>query len=327
MARFFVTGALGFIGWRVVRRLLAGGHEVVALAWHGEATLPIPGATVVPGDVADKESMRLAMRGADGVFHLAAVYDERKPALLERVNVTGTRNVLELMRELAIPKGVYTSSLAVFSDTRGRTVDETYRYAGPWLSLYESTKWRAHYEVAEPMISGGLPLAIVLPGLVYGPGCSTPLRDGLRLYLRGRLIGTPRSSAMCWSHVEDVAEGHVLAMERGRPGEPYILAGPAHTFQAAFALAEAITGIRAPRFHPSPWLVRLAAALMRPVQAVLPVPAAFTAQNLRMLAGPTFLASSAKARRELGWTARSLAEGLRETLDHERRALARGSAV
>ncbi len=90
--------------------------------------------------------------------------------MVERIHVQGTRNVLELMRELDIPRGVYTSTLAVFSDTKGRLVDETYRHNGPWLSLYDRTKWLAHYRVAEPMIRQGLPLVIVQPGLVYGPG-------------------------------------------------------------------------------------------------------------------------------------------------------------
>jgi nucleoside-diphosphate-sugar epimerase len=261
------------------------------------------------------------MRGADGVFHLAARYRVRPRALIHRVNVAGTRNVLEAMREAGVSKGVYTSTLAVFSDTRGLVVNEGHVYRGPWLTEYERTKWIAHFAVAQPMIGAGLPLVVVLPGLVYGPGCSTPLRDMLIQYLRGRLPATPRLTAMCWTHVEDVAEGHILAMERGRPGECYILAGPRHTLIAAFELAATITGIPAPRFHPSPRIMKAAAWLAQLIEPVLPLPDQYTSQNLRLAAGATFLASSDKARSELGWRARPLAEGLRETLAHELRLL------
>src|SRR5579884_4023999 len=118
------------------------------------------------------------MAGADGVFHIAGWYKigTRDKSEGERINVLGTRNVLEVMRELGIPKGVYTSTLAVFSDTRGRLVDETYQYTGKHLSEYDRTKWVAHYEVAEPMIARGLPLVIVQPGLVYGPGDTSGVR-------------------------------------------------------------------------------------------------------------------------------------------------------
>jgi nucleoside-diphosphate-sugar epimerase len=97
------------------------------------------GVEVVPGDVTVKDSIRQSMRGVDGVFHLAGWYRvgarDRSPA--HRINVDGTRNVLELMRELEIPRGVYTSTLAIYSDTHGRLVDETYDYHGPWLTEYD----------------------------------------------------------------------------------------------------------------------------------------------------------------------------------------------
>src|SRR5260370_40150937 len=87
------------------------------------------------------------------------------------------------MRELEIPKGVYTSTLAVFSDTHGRVPDETYRDDGPWLTEYDYSKWLAHYQVALPMIEAGLPLVIVQPGVIYGPGDTS--------------LSTRRGSATC----------------------------------------------------------------------------------------------------------------------------------
>lgn len=155
--KYFVTGATGFVGGRVVRQLNEAGHQVVVVVRNPAkaADLAHLGIEVHRGDVTDKESMRSPMQGVDGVFHIAGWYkigvkDKGEGA---QINIQGTRNVLELMQELAIAKGVYTSTLAVFSDTHGRMVDETYVYKGPHLSEYDRTKWVAHYEVAEPMRS------------------------------------------------------------------------------------------------------------------------------------------------------------------------------
>ena len=114
----------------------------------------------------------------------------------------------------------------MFSDTKGAVPDETYRYDGPHLSHYDRTKWIAHYHVAQPNMDEGLPLSIVMPGLVYGPGDTSGMRTALVDLLRGRLPMTPARTAFCWAHVEDTARGHILAMEKGKPGETYIITGP-----------------------------------------------------------------------------------------------------
>ena len=277
------------------------------------------GVQVVPGDVTDKESLRKPMTGVDGVFHLAGWYQvgvrDKSPG--QRINVDGTRNVLDVMRDLQIPKGVYTSTLAINSDTHGRVVDETYEYHGPWLSEYDRSKWRAHYEVAEPMMHQGLPLVIVQPGGVYGPGDNSPQGQMLRQYLNHRLPMVPRGAALCWAHVDDTARGHLLAMQRGAPGESYIIAGSPATIQQVLDLAERITGIPAPRLHPAPELIKAVAALVSVVERVVPVPDTFSAEYLRVAAGATYLGSNAKARRELGFDPRPLEVGLRETLEYE----------
>ena len=174
------------------------------------------------------------MQGVDGVFHIAAWYKigVRDKRDAEPINVQGTRNVLELMKELGVPKGVYTSSTTVNSDTHGRLVDETYRYTGPHLSEYNRTKWAAHYQVAAPMITKGLPLVIVMPSAVYGPGETGIMHDLLVKYLRGKLPMIPEGLANSWVHVDDVAQGHILAMEKGQIGQTYIIGGDAHTLAA-----------------------------------------------------------------------------------------------
>jgi nucleoside-diphosphate-sugar epimerase len=322
--RYFVTGVTGFVGGRVARQLVEAGHEVVTLARNpGRAQeLAGLGAAVHQGDITDKESMRSPMAGVDGLFHIAAWYrvGARDTSPAAAINVDGTRTVLELMRELEIPKGVYTSTLAVFSDTGGRMVDESYRYDGPHLSEYDRTKWVAHYQIAEPMMRSRLPLVIVQPGLVYGPGDTSLLHDTWVQYLRRRLLAIPARAEFCWGYVDDIARGHILAMERGRPGETYIIAGPRYSTVEAFQMAQQITGIPAPRLHLGPGVMKLAAALMEPAGRIVPLPAIYTAEGLRSTAG-TYLGSNEKAKRELGYTVRSLQEGLPETLAYEMRAL------
>ena len=143
--KYFVTGATGFIGGRVARQLLAAGHEVITLARTPSKAqeLVALGVKGHEGDITDKESLRAPMTGVDGVFHIAAWYKvgARDTSQAETINVGGTRNVLLMMKDLGIPKGVYTSTLTVFSDTRGQMVDESYKYTGTsFLSEYDRTK-------------------------------------------------------------------------------------------------------------------------------------------------------------------------------------------
>jgi nucleoside-diphosphate-sugar epimerase len=312
----------------VTRLLVEEGHQVVAVVRDKARArdLAALGVALHEGDVGDKESLRAPMTGVDGVFHIAGWYklgaaDKSQAAI---VNIEGTRNVLEMMRDLGIPKGVYTSTLAVFSDTHGRMVDESYRYDGPHLSEYDRTKWVAHYEVAEPMIRAGLPLVIVQPGVIYGPGDTSSVRTTLVQYLQRKLPVIPARTAFCWAHVADIARGHLLAMERGVPGQSYIIAGPPRTLAGALFLAQSLTGVPAPRVQVPPAALRALAATMGLVERVTSVPEMYSAEYLRVIAGVTYLGDNGKARRALGYAPRGLREGLAETLEHEMRLLGMG---
>jgi nucleoside-diphosphate-sugar epimerase len=319
VVRYFLTGGTGYIGAEIARQLVAGGHQVTALVRDQRRALELIrlGADCIPGDVGDVAALRRGMQNADGVFHVAGWYriGSRDMRAAWATNVDGTRNVLEAMRDLEIPRGVYTSTLAVFSDTHGRVVDEDYSYVGPWLSVYDETKWRAHHEVAQPMIERGLPLVIVQPGAVYGRDDPSPLGPALRAAAAGRSPVVPGGSAYCWGHVEDTARGHLQAMERGDPGRTYIIAGPPHSLAEAFTLAAQVTGAAPPRIVLPPAPMRLMASVLGALER-LPrwpaLPPALTAEYSRVAAGVTYLGSNARARSELGFNPRSLVDGLRD---------------
>jgi nucleoside-diphosphate-sugar epimerase len=322
--RYFVTGATGFVGGRVARQLRDAGHEVVALVRDPDKaeSLAATGVQLAQGDVTDKGSMRAPMSGSDGVFHIAGWYKigvkDKTPGVA--INVNGTRNVLDLMQELEITRGVYTSTLAVNSDTRGQLKDETYRYTGKHLSEYDRTKAVAH-DIANEFIHNGLPLVIVQPGLIYGPGDLGPSHDLFVQYLKRRLPMMPQRTAFCWAHVDDVARGHVLAMERGRVGESYFVCGPVHTLIEALRLAEQLTGVPTPALTAPPWVLRAMSGVMSLVERVVFIPDNYSSEYLRVSAGVTYIGDNSKARRELGWAPRLLADGLAETLQHEMRRL------
>ena len=322
--KVFVTGATGFVGGHVARRLVEAGHEVVALVRDPERAeaLATLGIRLAQGDITDKESMRAPMTGAEQVYHIAAWYKigvrDKTPAAA--INIGGTRNVLELMQELDVPKGVYTSTLAVNSDTGGRLVDESYRFTGKHLTEYDRTKAAAH-AVAEDFMRQGLPLVIVQPGLIYGPGDTGAAHAALVAYLQRSLPLLPKKTAYCWAHIDDVADAHLLAMERGQSGENYFTCGPVHTLVEAMNVAQQITGVQPPSRVAAPWLLRGMSGLMSVVERFAAVPDAYSGEYLRASAGVTYLGDNAKAKRVLGWEPRPLVDGLGATLHYEMQRL------
>ncbi|HEX9330668.1 MAG TPA: NAD-dependent epimerase/dehydratase family protein [Anaerolineales bacterium] len=315
--KYFITGATGFLGGVLARKLREAGHEVHASVRSPEKAKDLEsiGVKLFKGDVTDKESMREAMTGVDGVFHVAAWYKigVRDKSDGEKVNIQGTHNVLQLMQELKIPKGVYTSTCAINSDTHGQVVAETYHFTGKHLSEYDRTKAAAH-DIAKEFIAKGLPLVIVMPGIIYGPGDTSTLRTNIIDFLNGQLPMIPDQAGNCFAHVDDIAQGHILAMEKGKIGESYIIAGERYTFADAFKLASQITGKRAPMVAP-PKMLKVMSVLARPFDRMLPP--TYTSEGLRVIAGVTYMSDNSKAKRELGYDPRPFREGWEATLRHE----------
>lgn len=322
--RYFVTGATGFIGTAVVERLIADGHDVTALTRNRANAEHLPDSVrVVEGDITQIESMREAMTGADGVFHLAAWYqvgpgpwNAEKAA---RINVDGTRNVLQLMDDLDVAKGVYASTVGVYGNTDGEYVDETYRAPNAFPSVYQRTKWRAHYEVAEPMMEDGLPLVITTLGAIYGPGDKdyggTP-RTALQGHLQEELPLLPSDFALPWDYVDDTAANLIRAMDEGTPGEEYIVGNEPWRVPEVFELVEDLTGVPAPRAVPGTvfsWLSRVVSVAER----VTRPPEGFESELLAFFGSGGVLVDNSKAKRELGIEHRPLEDGLREYLNWE----------
>jgi nucleoside-diphosphate-sugar epimerase len=314
-----VTGGTGFIGGRLVALLVARGVDVRALARSREGVDKVKavGATPIRGDVTDRDSMREPMRGCDVVFHVASMYEvgRRHKAQMEKVNVEGTRAVLETALEAGVPKMVFTSTAAVLGDTKGRVVDETDVYRGNFPTVYERTKWEAHYQVVLPMIERGAPVVIVLWGGAFGPADHSIMNDLMIEHVRGRLWMVPgKETTFSYAYVDDIAEGHILAAEKGRPGESYLIAGtpiPADQFTRMWAR---VTGRRAPQVMLPSALVRIWWPLVDLVERVIRLPQMYSAEAFRA-AGSTWIVSSEKARRELGYTFRPVEEGLKLTFD------------
>jgi len=318
--KVFVTGGTGFIGGEVVRQLRARGDEVACLVRSPEkaARLRELGCELVAGDLGDAEAIRRGMEGCDAVVHAAAMYEvgipvKQHPAMWE-ANVAGTERVLGAAREAGVAKLVYVSTVGVFGNTHRQVVDESYEHPGrEFTSYYEETKLEAH-RVAKRMIEDGLPGVIVQPGGVYGPGDTSQVADLLEQFFAGRLPLLPFPElGICLTHVEDIAGGILLALDRGRVGETYVLSGPVTTMREAIETVAAATGRRAPRYA-------MPTVLLKALTPAGPLVGKLMGQppNLRELIssadGVTFWAGHEKASRELGYAPRGLDEGLRQTL-------------
>lgn len=323
--RVFVTGGTGFIGGEVARLLRARGDEVACLVRTPEkaAKLSELGCDLVAGDLGDAEALRKGIEGCDGLVHAAAMYEvgipaKQHPAMYE-ANVHGSEVVLEAARDAGVGKIVYVSTVGTFGNTHGKVVDESYRHPGKeFTSYYEETKLEGQ-RVAERMMAEGLPAVIVQPGGVYGPGDESQVADLLKEFFAGRLFLLPFPDlGICLTHVEDIADGILLALDKGKVGETYVISGPATTMREAIDTIASVSGRKAPKRA-------MPTGLMKALTPVGPLVGKMIGQppNLRELIssadGVTFWASYEKAGKELGYSPRGMEQGMRDTLAADER--------
>jgi dihydroflavonol-4-reductase len=266
-----VTGASGFVGANLVHELSARGHQVKALVRPGSDLHGLAGADYEKafGDVTDRAAVAAALRGCDWCFHLAASYHLwlRDYSPMYGVNVEGTRIVIEAARAAGCSRIVHTSTVGCIglpSAANGRVTptDERAPVSEAQMSgHYKLSKWRAEV-VARELAARGAPVVIVNPSAPVGPRDVKPTPTGkLILDFLNRAMPAYLDTGLNFVHVRDVAIGHILAAEKGRLGERYILGHAAGnlTMKEAFAVLEEITGLPAPRCR-MPYVAALAAA-------------------------------------------------------------------
>jgi len=333
--RALVTGAGGFIGGHVVAALTASGAEVRAFD-HRPPIAGVPAEVeFVCGDVLDPDAVRRAVTGCDTVFHLAAVYSYARgdAALMRAVNVRGTRTVLDAALRGKHRRVVHTSSCATCGPARGRPATERDLPEPRELAVpYRRTKLEGE-RLALEAARGGAEVIVVNPTVPVGRGDLRPTPTGKMVadVAHGRARAYLARSALNVVAVEDVALGHLLALERGRSGERYLLGGENMTVREVFAVIARAAGLSAPRW-PVPWtaaygVARLADAALRPVGRE---PQLLVLDEVRTGRRPHVF-DDAKARTELGYVSRpavdALAEAARSALattpdDYETSAIA-----
>jgi dihydroflavonol-4-reductase len=261
--RVFLTGATGFVGGHVLRALLDGGYEVRALV---RDPLPrfadLAGAELVHGDLERPGELVGPLRGCRFLVHVAARYSfaPAERAALQRVNVLGTAGLLEAARIAGVERAVVTSSSA----TVGAAHDGHHATEADWApeAGHASAYHRSKVEQERAALGAQLPVVRVLPTAPVGPGDWKPTPTGQLVldFLRGRMVVRPPAGGLNLVPVEDVARGHVLALERGRPGGRYLLAGENLTLDEVWELLGPICGRRVPRLR-IPYGAALALAL------------------------------------------------------------------
>lgn len=315
-----MTGGTGFIGRRLVSKLRERGDDVVALVRDPEKAgdLKRAGVELVEGDLTNVEAIRRGAEGSDACFHGAAIYKVGIPksqhAEMYETNVRGTERVLDAAIEAAVPKIVYVSTVNVFGNTGREVVDESYeRPPDGFLSYYDQTKYESH-QVALDRIAKGAPVVIVQPGGVYGPDDHSEIANMIDQYRSGKLPMVPfPETGLNMVHVDDVADGCILAFENGEPGESYVLGGEITTMRGIIEKVAQIEGKKPPKRN-------LPTGVMKAIAPAGPLVGKLMgmAPNMRELIsasdGVTYWAKDDKARTRLGYAPRDLETGLRQTL-------------
>ena len=313
-----VTGASGFVGSAVARALVARGMHVRVLMRPTASRSNIAGMECEPvaGDMRDADSMTAALKGARYLFHVAADYRlwARDPGEIERNNLKGAQASMGAALTCGVEKVIYTSSVAALKPGDA-AVDESSRHTTQSvIGAYKRSKLVAEREVERLIAEENLPAVIVAPSTPIGSRDIKPTPTG-RIIVEAATGRIPAfvDTGLNLVHVDDVAQGHLLALDKGKIGENYILGGEDVSLEAMLANIAALSGRKAPTIKlprgplfPLAWGAEFVARLTGKEPFL-------TADALRMSRYRMFF-SSEKAKRELGYTARPYREGLADAL-------------
>ncbi|MGB3616129.1 MAG: NAD-dependent epimerase/dehydratase family protein [Elainellaceae cyanobacterium] len=314
-----VTGANGFTGSHLTDALLERGHTVIGFVRPTsdlsrlERSLAGGDLELAYGDITDAAALTQAMAGVNWVFHTAAyvelgVVDAVRMA---EVNVAGTRTVLAAAQDVGVSRLLYCSTIGVYGDTQGKVIDETFeRQQSGFSSAYDRTKYEAQ-ELVDQAAAEGLHTVSVMPSGIFGPDDPHfgPVLDAFR---RGKLkvwAGGDRITGIV--HVDDLVAGMLLAIEKGSPGEHFILSADELTTREMFEELSQLTGVPAPAEVP-PMVVRLAGNLLDPVGRLLNWQPPISKERVHYIYDRCVRVDGSKAKRLLGWAPRSVQDTLQD---------------
>jgi nucleoside-diphosphate-sugar epimerase len=315
--KVLVTGANGFTGSHLVKTLVQRGDRVIVFVRKTSDLSRLAELDIhyVYGDIADRTALEQAMDGVDLVFHTAAyvelgIVDE---ALMDRVNVEGTRLVLDVARSQGVSKMVYCSTIGVFGDTQGRVIDETFeRTQQDFSSAYDRTKFQAQ-QLVDQAARDGFDVVSIMPSGIFGAD-DPHFGPVLRAFVNGKLkvwAGGDRITGIV--HVDDLVNGMLLAADRGQPGEHFILSAGDMTTREMFHFISQETGVPAPKEVPEP-IVRLAGNLLDPIGRLFKWQPPISRERVHYIYDRCVRVDATKAFQTLGWQPRSPQETLRDTL-------------
>jgi dihydroflavonol-4-reductase len=317
-----LTGATGFVGSAVLRRLIAAGHDVRAFVRPNGDRSNISGieCEIAVGDLAEPQSIRRAVRGCGAVFHAAADYRlwVPDPERMDRVNVQGAIDLIRAAAEAGASRIVYTSSVATLRlGAGGVPADESSKAELPdMIGAYKRSKFLAERAVMRLIRDERSPVVIVKPSAPFGPRDIKPTPTG-RLVVEAASGRMPAyvDTGLNVVHVDDVAAGHLLAFEKGAVGENYILGGENLTLRRILEMIAEITGRPAPRIQLPHWLITPAAYIVegfaRATNGGEPM---ITVDSARMARKKMYF-SSEKAAQALGYRPRPAVEALRDAIE------------
>ncbi|APH60317.1 hopanoid-associated sugar epimerase [Granulibacter bethesdensis] len=318
--RAFVTGATGFVGSAVARALLQRGWKVRLLTRRSSDTRNLAGLTadIVEGDLLQPESITPHLHGCQALFHVAADYRiwVPEPEAMMRANVDGTVALLRAAQAAGIERIVYCSSVAALGLIGDGTpsTEDTPNSEAKTVGIYKKSKYRAEQAVLRLVAEEGVPAVIVNPSTPIGPRDVKPTPTG-RMIRDAALGKMPAylDTGLNVVHVDDVAEGHLLAMEHGVPGERYILGGTDMHLADILAMVARETGRKPPRIRLNEtalWPLAMASETLARLTGIEPL---VTRDHLRMARKKMFF-SSAKARTAFGWSPRPAEEAIRDAV-------------
>jgi nucleoside-diphosphate-sugar epimerase len=318
----FITGATGYTGNNLAMRLANEGNKIHALCRNTAKTHLIqhPNIQVFYGDIMDIAAIEKAMAGCTQVYHLAAYARvwAKDPATFYKLNVDATKNILDAAKKLGVQKTVFTSTAGVLGPSGNRPVQENDARIGDTMNEYEDSKTEAEKLCREYCNQYGMNIVMVNPPRIYGPGVETEsnaVTKLAKLYLAGKWKIMPGDGTKTGSYVyiDDVVNGHILAMQKGRSGERYILSGVNASYTEFFDTLAKVCGRKSRLYNLPVWAMMLAGRLMMLRTKITGKPPLLTPKWIRKYLYDWSL-NCEKAKRELGYTYIPLEEGLQKTV-------------